>query len=119
MSKEYKLYRVLAMIYVLIINNIMLFIFEGFNYYLWFLSSILMQAVLLLNERIKMYRLLKWPGNFTISREWIFLIVFLISYPKHYQSYRHLNYFLVAMLQIVNVMFFTLLFCIKDKDSHN
>ena len=117
MSKEYKLYRVLTMIYVLTIGNILLFIFEGLSYYLCFLSSIILLFTLLINERMKVYNLIKWPKHFKISREWIYLLVFFICYYRHYQPYRHLNYAFVAILQLMNVLLFVLLFCVKEKDS--
>ena len=118
MSKEQKLYRILIMIYVLIIANILLFVLEGVGYYLWFLSSILLLGLLLISERNKIFALIKSPKRFKISSGLIYLLVFFLSYPRHYQSYRHLNYALVVILQVINVIFFFLLFCIKEKDTN-
>ncbi len=113
MSKEYKAYRFLIMIYVLIVANFAILIAEGVNYYIWFCSSIALLIVLLISEREKVLNLIKHPTNYRLSRECIFLIAFVIAYPRHYQSYRHLDYGYVIALQLVNVILFIAIFCVK------
>jgi hypothetical protein len=115
MSKEYKAYRFFVMIYVLVIANFAILITEGFGYYIWFCSSIVLLSLLLIYEKDKVLNLMKHFAGYKLSRECIFLIVFVITYPRHYQLYRHLDYGYVALLQLVNVLLFILVFCVKKK----
>ncbi len=115
MSKEYKAYRFLIMIYVLIVANFAILIAEGVNYYIWFCSSVALLIVLLISEKGKVLNLIKHPADYKLSRECIFLIAFIIAYPRHYQSYRHLDYGYVIALQLVNVLLFIVIFCVKKK----
>jgi hypothetical protein len=117
MSKEYKSYRFFIMIYVLVIGNFALLISEGANYYIWFLTSITLLGTLLIWESKKIYGLIKHPSQYKLSRESIFLLVFIIAYPRHYQEYRHLDYTYILILQVINVLLFIMIYCIKYKSA--
>ena len=116
MTKEYKTYRYLVMLIEVIIA-VALLIAEGVNYYIWFCSSIGILTVLLIYERDKLLNLIKHPEEYKFSRESIYLLVFIYSYPKHYQPYRHVDYTYVLLLQLINVLLFIIIFCVKKKAS--
>lgn len=115
MSKEFKAYRFFVMIYVVIIANFAVLISEGATYYIWFLSSIVFLFIAIIKEKAKIYGLIKHPGNYRLSRECIYLIVFIITYPRHYMSYKYLNYSYVAVLQLINILLFVGIYCVKEK----
>lgn len=115
MSKEYKAYRFFVMIYVLVIANFAILLAEGVFYYIWFFSSIVLLSVLLIYERDRFLNLKKHSAGYKLSRESIFLIVFVITYPRHFQLYRNLDYRYVGLLQLINVLLFIIVFCVKKK----
>ena len=115
MSKEYKAYRFFVMVYVLLIANFAVGISDGISYYLWFCSSITFLSVLLIKEKDKLLDLIKHPAVYTFSGESIYLLAFLISYPRHYQLSRHLDYGYVVLLQLINVLLFIAIFCVKRR----
>jgi len=65
--------------------------------------------VLLIKEKDKLLDLIKHPTFYTFSGESIYLLAFLISYP------RHLDYGYVVLLQLINVLLFIAIFCVKRK----
>lgn len=117
MSKEYKAYRFFMMIYVLIIANFAILISTGKSYCLWFFSSISGLSILLFIERKKVYSFVRHLGNYKLSRDGIFLLVFLITYPYHYQWSRGVDYSYIFILQLINVLLFFLTYCLVDKNA--
>ncbi len=115
MSKEYKAYRFFVMMYVLVIANFAVLLSERTSYYIWFGSSILLLFGLLIYEKGKLLDLMRHSTTYKLSQHSIFLIAFIITYPRHYQQYRHLDYGYVVLLQIVNVLLFAIVFCVKKK----
>jgi hypothetical protein len=115
MSKEYQGYRFFILIYVLVIANFAVLITESTAYYLWFSSSLVLLSGFLIIGRSKCKAVLTYPFKYKFSRAAVFLIAFIITYPRHYQLFRHLDYTYVAIFQSINVLFFTAVFCIKRK----
>lgn len=118
MTKEYKIYRFLVMIYVVFIANFAVLYAEGVNYYIWFCSSIGILTILLIYERDKLLNLIKHPTEYKFSRESIYLLIFIYSYPEHYQLFRHIDYAYVVLLQLINVLLFIIIFCVKKRTSN-
>lgn len=117
MSKEYQFYKKAILVYIIIIANGGVLLSEGFYYYIWFLSSIITLSILLIYEREKLLDLIKHPTEYKFSRESIYLLVFVFTYPRHYQFYRNLDYGFVAPLQLINVLLFIIVFCVKKRTS--
>lgn len=115
MSKEYIAYRYLLMIYVVLVANVAVLIATGFSYYLWFFSSILVLIIFSIIERGKIINLLGSIRDYQISKNCIYLIPFLITYPRHYQLSREVDYIFVALFQLLNVVLFFLVYGIEKK----
>ncbi|MGX5689534.1 hypothetical protein [Arcticibacter tournemirensis] len=117
MSKEFEAYRFFVMIYVVVIANFAVLISEESVYYIWFLSSIVLLFMAILKEKTKIFDLIKYPNNFKFTRECVYLIVFVVTYPRHYESYKDLNYIFVGALQFTNVLLFFIVYCVNRKES--
>ena len=117
MNKEYKFFRFFTLILVILGLNFAVLVSKETAYYYWFLLSIILLSILLIKERSKFWELLSKPSLFKISINSNFLLAFLFTYSKHYQVYRHLNYVYVIILQILNVILFTLVFCIEKREK--
>jgi len=116
MSKEYRFYRSLAMLYLVFIANFALLISEGINYYIWFCSSLVILIIFSILEKEKLLKMIKFPKELTLSRQWIYLIPFIIAFPRHYQSYRHVDYIYVGIFQLIYIVLFFIVFCVKRKN---
>ena len=115
MSSEYKIFRSTIFILVLVVLNFVILISNGIWYCVWFIVSILCLALIFINERKDVIKMLSKPYNIRFSRNAIFLIAFLIAYKNHYQMSREVDYILIAVFQLLNVVLFTLIYGIKKK----
>jgi len=115
MSKEYKMYRFFILIYVILIANFAVTISEGTSFYIWFCSSIFLLLILTIYEFEKIKDLFSNSSDYKIAREAIYLIFFIIAYPRHYQLSRGSNQEYVILLQLINILLFILVFCFEKK----
>ena len=116
-SKEYIFLRLVILILIVLVFNSAILISDGVMYILWFSLSILTIMTAFIFERKDIINLLKKPNEIKISRKAIFLLAFLLTYREHYhyQALKDFGYFIIALLQLLNITLFTLVFCIERK----
>ena len=116
-SKEYIFFRLVVLILIVLVFNTAILISDGIMYFLWFSLSILSLVIALILERKSIIILLKNPNQIKVSRKAIFLLAFLFTYREHYhyQALKDFGYFIIVLLQLINIILFTLVFCIERK----
>jgi len=119
MSKEHEAYRFFIMIYVVFIVNCVLLLFESVVYYLLFLSSIIILLILCLVEIKRMVSEMKHFSQYKVSLKSFYLIVFLLCYPEHYMPHLRKEFVYIFLLQLLNILLFTLAFCFEEKVQKN
>ena len=117
MTKEYRTYRLLVIIYVVLIANNSLLFTEGIGYYIWFFTSIIALATVFIKERHKILDFTKNSADYKPSKALMFATPFIITYPRHYEAYRHLNHTHVILLQAINLLLFIAVFGVEKKDA--
>ncbi|RXK86452.1 hypothetical protein [Filimonas effusa] len=117
MTKEYKTYRLLVIIYVILIANNALLFTGGAAYYIWFLTSVIALATVLFKERHTVLDFTKNSSDYKPSKALMFATAFIITYPRHYEAARHLNHTHVMLLQATNFLLFIAAFGVEKKDA--
>lgn len=112
MNKELITFRFFCHIFLLLIVNTALLVSTGYTFYIWFSISILILSVLLFLDRHKFSKIFAIKKKVSLTRNTIYLLAFLVSYPNHYQYFRDLNYPIVFFFQILNIILFVLVYCI-------
>lgn len=123
MTKEFFGYKFLTFIYMVLIANTGMLMADGKDYYIWAITSIALLVFLMFIERSKLLGFFKNFKTLAITRYWVFLLVFVISFPRHYQQSRGLNITAVGILQVMILLLFFFVFCtrsifIPDDSSH-
>lgn len=116
MNKEYQALRFFSMVFLLLIVNSILLLVKGGTYYIWFCVSIAIMLSFFIKERKKHVGLLKKPSSIRVNKNIRFILVFLFTYPSHYQIYyKHVESTYVAILQIINIALFVIVYCVEEK----
>ncbi len=118
-SKEYNFFRLVLLVIIVLVFNSAILISDGIMYIIWFSLSILSLSSVFVYERKDIIKLLKKPSEIKISRKTIFLFAFLLTYRDHYhyQALKDFGYFIIAFLQLLNIILFVLVFCFEKKES--
>lgn len=117
MSKEYKFLRFFSIIFLVLIVNSALLLAQETTYFIWSGLSIIILVSFLFKDRKKLLNLLSNPSTIKVSKYIIFLTVFLITYPSHYQIYTHVEYLYLVIFQLLNISLFVIVFCLETKDN--
>lgn len=120
-SKEYNFFRLTVFILTVLVFNFAILISDGIMYFIWFGISILSLVSVFLFEKETVIDLLTKPSKIRISRRIIFLLAFIIAYKNHYhyQLIEEVGYFIIALLQITNVILFIVVFCLEKRKITN
>ncbi len=84
----------------------------------WVASSLGIMTAYAINERKRIFRTMIDLGEIKFSRNLVYIINIIVGYQHHYKehplSFKG-GFWVVALLQVISLILFLLVYCIEDK----